>query len=180
MNKESLFKAGAIIGALYITKELATTAFTPRVRKEILVRDQYTCKGIDNDTPCVWEEINGKPATWADGFMITASHWDHTKGPKYNKPETGRAQCTCCHYLFEIQIGETEHAELLDSGITIFTHYALENPESYPLLVEGIENVPDALNYIYQRKMEMEKTRAERVEKAKRLLTGQGQVRRIG
>lgn len=176
MNKESLFKAGAIIGALYLTKEIAFTAFSKPIRREILIRDNFTCQGVDKTHGCVWEEIQGLPASWARGHMVTASHWDHTYDKNYQQSHNGRCQCVACHYMYELSIGEPEHAKKLENGLSIWHHDAQEHPERYERVDMSIESINDVLH----RLGEVREAKEARVAKARVLLTGHGLSRRIG
>ena len=130
-------------------------AFSRAIRKEIGQRDHWQCLGIDKDEPCVWEAIQGKPASYQDGFWVMASHWNHAKTNYYDEPENGRTQCLCCHYLYERKIGSYGQAEALARKYDVYTWDVRDNPESYPDLDLQIHDVKDVLRLYREARVAM-------------------------
>ena len=79
-------------------------AFSLRIRKEIGMRDHWTCQDCGDQ--------------FKDGIMVHASHYNHDKNlPIYDTVENGRIQCVDCHENYHIlyqgnaqEIGLSEEA----------------------------------------------------------------------
>ena len=56
--------------------------FSPDVRTEIGIRDNFTCD-------C------GR--SYQKGWVIEMAHYDHNRNEHYNEPENGRSSCRACH-----------------------------------------------------------------------------------
>lgn len=144
MRKELLLAPIAVWGAW----KLSTSAFSLGVRKEIGRRDNWTCQGVDSKLPCVWEPINGEPANFHDGYWVQASHIRHEKDELYNKSHNGRIQCSCCHFLWELECGNPENAKQLLINADVFTYDARRYPEEYPDINQSIKDIGQTLHLI--------------------------------
>ena len=93
-------------------------AFSYRTRREIGVRDNWTCQEC------------GK--SFQGGYMVQAAHYDHDRKKKnYDDATNGRILCTECHIQDELKRGDKIGARLLRRHQTIFTYDRLAHPEKY-------------------------------------------------
>ena len=110
------------------------SALTISARKECGRRYNWTCQGT-NDEPCVWESVNGKPASFKDGFWVTAAHFPdkhHLTGKGYHDPDPDNARplCSCCHGLEELDRGNLYGARKnFEDGVFSRNHLS-EYPET--------------------------------------------------
>ena len=119
MERKHLLYSAAVVGAL----ALAESAFTIRTRKEIGKEQGWVCQGdVEGMGGCYWEKTNGKPASYSDGYWVTAAHYPDKhqftgKGYHDKNKENGRILCTNCHAIEEIQRGNNEGAsKMLSMG----------------------------------------------------------------
>lgn len=84
-------------------------AFTYDAKKRILKRDQFTCQTC------------GKSRS--QGWNLQAAHWPelHQKAED-NNPANGRALCTECHVIEELERGNAIGAQFLYDSQTFLTH----------------------------------------------------------
>lgn len=127
-------------------------SFSKEVSEIILLRDNYTCQGIDRAYPaCVWEIILGIPANRDEGLYTETSHWTHKKDSRYNSPERGRCQCLACHYLYSRKLGRYDDARLINEGpnryTEVFMYDFINHPDDYPGLkpYRWVRNAVDVL-----------------------------------
>lgn len=108
------------LGALatFALVEISQSAFSFGVRREIGIRDQWTCQSC------------GK--SFQDGYMVQAAHFDHDRSKKkYDDPKNGRILCTSCHIQDELKRGSKIGAMLLKKHQTILTYDRIRHPEKY-------------------------------------------------
>ena len=129
-------------------------AFSRAIRKEIGEKYNWTCVGDGQGNPCIWESIQGKPASYQDGFWVQASHKNHKRGQDYNDPEGGMIQCTVDHYMYERSIGKYSHADLIADRSDIYIWDALDNPDNYPELDFRVATVHDVIRKYREVKLE--------------------------
>lgn len=145
MRKETLIPLTIISGL--VAFELSKYAFSKSTKKEIGERDGWVCQGIDKKTPCVWETIQGKPASYKEGFWMQASHDNHGKHTGYyDEARNGKLRCTCCHYIYDRSLGLYTGAELLITRNEIYHWEARANQEKYPDLDFRLKGVKDVLS----------------------------------
>ena len=120
MSRERLVKTfelatqAAAFGFLLHT---TTLAFSRRVRREILHRDQKTCQdcGVDNFSS-----------------KLQAAHYNHDKSnPDYDSVDTGRMLCTCCHFEEHVSfVGRAEETGLTEehNEFAVRSLYGLMDP----------------------------------------------------
>ena len=102
--------------------EVSKLAFTQEARKEIGRLDKWTCQGVGGE-PCVMESLYGKPASFKDGFSVTAAHYPedhHHSGSGYHDPDISNGRILCCidHACEEHDRGNDWGAKkLLEKGI---------------------------------------------------------------
>lgn len=96
--------------------------------------------------PCVWNEIDGKPASWDRGHFVMAAHHDHTKNEHYDEPNNGTTLCQAGHMIQSFIMGEPSHVRLLKMTTTNYHHKAMQSPDEYGIT----EMVPinDVLEFI--------------------------------
>ena len=103
MNSKPLIEAG-----LVVISGLVLGAFSPDVAREILSRDRWHCYCGHH---------------YRDGWMLHASHIDHSSNGYYNDPQNGQAECIPCHLQ--------RHVNLVSEDPTMKNIRALELLSQY-------------------------------------------------
>ena len=131
--RDAVFMAGGLL-AIW---EISGLAFHFKTRKEIGMRDNWTCQGL-HGRGCVMEHINGgKPARYQDGYMVTAAHWPEAHGAFDDDPEAGRILCTLDHAIEEVERGNRSGAgKLLKMGVYSWDHQKKTGEQWRPSLDE--------------------------------------------
>lgn len=144
MRKEASILISALSTGL-LAFELSKYAFTKGARKEIGLRDEWTCQGV-HGMPCVWEMMDGEPAKYKDGYWLTAAHYPsrhHKTGKGYHDPDTenGRMCCTIDHAVEEHNRGNDWGANLLlNQGVYHWEHVSSGNEMQWkPTLEDALE-----------------------------------------
>ena len=102
-------------------------AFTTSVRRQILDRDRWTCRGAipELQIPCIGDFLVGKTRSFGDSFMIQASHVFDFHGSQ--NPKHGRCQCVGCHAIYHYHFGEPHISKLILRTSTIKTYQWIGN-----------------------------------------------------
>jgi hypothetical protein len=141
MNKEGLQSKDLLspLFTLIAIAALSTAAFPSHIRKEIGRRDHWTCQGR-HGRECVISFLNhDKPASFKDGFMVTAAHndHDHKNKSKYYSPTNGRVLCVFDHALDELERGNEWGAlKQLEMGVYTWSYLEENNKDQwYPTMM---------------------------------------------
>ena len=135
------------ITSIFALHKLSEAAFTYKIRKEILERENYICEGILNQ-PCIWTFINGEPASWANGHFVMASHHNHQKNENYDNPDNGMCSCKACHMIYESYLGNIKNIQLLRKTTTMYHYRALAQPSNYKSVYQDIREVEDLFEIV--------------------------------
>ena len=144
MRKEILTTLG-----LFATLELSKLAFTRSARREVGIRDHWTCNGLF-DQPCTFGKDN-QPASWDDGFWVNAAHIDHDKKSDfYNNPNNGRILCSTHHAMEHLMKGEEWEAESILSHGVYNVHYVKKTGRQTILELDQLRELLErSLNLVY-------------------------------
>lgn len=97
-------------------------AFKPNIRRQVLHRDKWTCRGIvpELEIPCIGDFLDGLTRDYRSGWMVHASHIIDRHGSQ--NPEDGMCQCVTCHALYHLHYQESKFSKLILRTSTI-RHY---------------------------------------------------------